>query len=490
MEEKSYFEDSVGNEFHIVEGTNIAIKLSNFRKDMVAVARDTDAATDNSGRHLVKEQSFPTEDPQRVKATNDAKKFVSYGLDNLFPQNIEKIIRRNSKLRVGLATTAKDLIGLGIETGEYVYQDNKKLFVPKEFKNFDLFYDRANVLRNYTVLAARQLKTHYMLFVLVILSSDGKKVAALKTIPTRKCRLDEQDSTGTHQKCYVSNHWEDGIVTADDERVKSYDVIDTFFDSAVELKSKVENSKKREFIYVVKFPTEEEIYALADWISVIEQGWVDVSNDVPAFKRWLLQNSTTIPQIIYISEKYWSMRYPDWSDLEKRAAKKDDDGKVAFGIMENRRNELVKEIKTKLSGISKSGNMITSPMLRETFGNQSVETKAITIEPIKGNDYTGKYNADANEADSQILFALSIDPSRFGNLTRTDSQGGTSKREGHNIAQAMEYIFEQLLLEVLYFKRDYDADASERKMQIRIKRVVTPTLEEITPSEREIDPTK
>lgn len=134
--------------------------------------------------------------------------------------------------------------------------------------------------------------------------------------------------------------------------------------------------------------------------------------------------------------------------------------------------------------------MITSPMLSQIVGNQAVETKAITIETIKTDDYTGKYNADANEADAQILFALSIDPSRFGNLTRTDSQGGTGKREGHNIAQAMEYIFEELLLEILYFKRDYDQEPDQKKMQLRIRRAVTPTLDNITPSKREINPTE
>ncbi len=488
MEERLSY-NSFEGELHVIN-TSVAIQLSSFRNELVTartnVSENSSGSKESAG--LVKEQTFPTEDPNRKAGKDAPLKFVNYGVDNLFPQNIEKIIRRNSKLKVGLNITAKDLVGLGLETGVYDYSDNKKVFVPKEFEKFDTFYDRSNVLRNYLALAARQLKTHYMLFVLVILTQDGKKVGALKTIPTRKCRLSEPENGGTHELCYVSNYWHEVGTNVADERVKSYEVIDNFYDSAELLREKVKGSKTREFMYVVKFPTEEDVYALADWVSVVEQGWVDSSNDVPAYKRWLLKNLTTINQILYVSDKYFESIYPDWKELVRDAAKKNENAAVAFSKIEERRRKLVSDIQSKLAGIEKTGNMITAPILSDLVGNTAVETKSITIETIKGDDFSGKFNADANEADAQILFSLGIDPSRFGNLTRTDSQGGTGKREGQNIAQAMEYIAEQLLLEVLYFKRDYDAEPEQKKMQLRIRRAVTPTLDQITPSKRELNP--
>jgi len=492
MEGKSIinnYEDNIRE----VEGLGVAIAFTDFRAELagseVVNPRSEKIEEPSEVTEMMRDTNFKSEDPDEEWNFND---FVKYGVDNQWPQSIEKIIRRNSKLRVGLAHKTRDLIGLGIETGRYDYATGRKQFLPAEFPLFDNFYDRANVFRNYLVPAAAALKKYYMVFVSVMLTEDAKYVAALKVIPNRKCRLSKPNANGTIKLCGISNYWDRGLNTIKDkEKVQVLPVIDSFFDSADTLHEIVKKTKKREFIYVLRVPTEEDFYSLPDYVSVIEQGWVDVSNDVPAFKRWVIKNLTTINLVMYVSESYFEAAYPDWSELKQRCVAHQNDEaerQKSFNEIKRRKDLLVNDIEEKLSGVKKSGKMITVPVLKEAVGNTAYDSKTITIESIKGNDYSGNYNADANEADAQILFALGVDPSITGNLTRTDSQGGTGKREGHNIAQASEYMFEQFLLEPLEFKRDYDKRPGEKGMKFRIARAVTPTLDAITPSERQIQP--
>jgi hypothetical protein len=487
MEEKYLYNSNV--DLHVLEGLNVAMAFTDFRSELGNPRTIQPADTDEK-RNLLIDSNFPSEDKNEEWNHYD---FVHYGTDNQFPKNLYTIIKRNSKLKVGLGIKARNLIGLGIETGEYLYENNQKKFVPQEFNAFDTFYDRANVFRNYVVPAARALKTYFQCFVSIGLTPDGSKIAYLKVIPNHKCRLSKPTPDGKYKYCYVSNYWDKGTINVkDSKKVKPIPVIDSFFDSAEDLRKISMKGKVKEFMYVLRIPTEEDHYSLPDWVSVIEQGWVDTSNDVPTFKRWLMKNLTTVNQIMYINEKYFETQYPDWNELKKQCSqdKKDSGGsKTAFAEMQSRRKKLVDDIQEKLSGLKNSGSLITAPMLRDAAGNTAVESKAIEIETIKGTDFSERFNADANEADTQILFALEIDPSIYGNLTRTDSQGGTGKREGNDIAQASEYIFEQILLEPLYFKRDFDIDPTQTAMQFRIKRVVTPTLDAITPSQRKIDPT-
>lgn len=488
MSEKLSF-NSFSEDFHVIENMNLGIAFTDFRSEL-GNPRTVIPADPEEKTNLLKDSLFPSED-QNEEYHHGA--FVQYGTDNQFPKNLYTIIKRNSKLKVGLGIKSRDLIGLGIETGEYSYDNNKKQFVPKLYPEFATFYDRANVFRNYIVPAARALKTYYQCFVSVGLTADGAKISYLKVIANQKCRLSKPNSAGQYKDCFISQYWDKGITNVkDDQRVKTVPVIESFFDSAEEMRKLSKNGKIREFIYVLRVPTEEDHYSLPDYVSVIEQGWVDTSNDVPQFKRWVMKNLTTINQVLYVNEKYFELTYPDWNELKKQCSLDRKDvggGQTAFEEMKSRRQKLVDDVQSKLSGFKKSGSMITVPVIKEVFGNSFVETKAIEIETIKGNDFTDRYNADANEADTQILFALEVDPSIYGNLTRKDSQGGTGKREGHNIAQASEYIFEQILLEPLFFKRDFDKNAGEENMQFRIKRAVTPTLDEITPSQRQIDPT-
>jgi hypothetical protein len=486
MEEKLNY-NTFRDEIEILEGLNIAMLFTDFRADMQTTndrRPHNNETTQDVKKNLVQDAAFDANDPAEV--WNNSKHYL-YGSDNLFPQNIDKIVKKNSKLQVGLGAAARDLLGFGIETGQYDYSEDEKRFKSVRFREFNRFYDRANVFRNYLIPTARNLKKYYVSFVSVIVSKDGSKIAALKSISPTKCRLSKDGKF-----CYISTWWDKGVIdNTDKTKVQTVPVIDSFFDTAAELREKVSKSSTKEFMYVVRFPTEQDVYPLPDWVSIIEQGWVDVSNDVPNFKRWLLKNLTTINQIMYVNEAYFEEKYPDWKQLKSQCKTdtKDADGKgsTAFAILTARRKELVTQIQAKLKGSDKAGSMITVPMLKEYVGNQTVDSKAITIETVPGTDFTGKYNADANEADAQILFALGIDPAQYGNLTRTDSQGGTGKREGHNIAQASQYVFEQLLLEPLYFKRDFDQTTGEEDLEFRIKRSVTPTLDKITPSQRELN---
>lgn len=420
-----------------------------------------------------------TEDTRGV----DNSKIAHYGTSNQYPNNIYKVINSNSKLKVGIQHAQIELLGGGVET----VVDTDQGYERRVFPAWKKLYDKANFLKNYEILAARSLKTYYMIFASVVFTKDGQKVAAIKALSPKYCRLAKPNINGYSQYCYVSADWEhntglDGVPT----NHKRLEVIDNFIDSAMLLKERMRKTTNREFCYVVKVPTDELIYPRPDWVSVIEQGWVDVSNDVPKFKRWVMENMTTLNQIMYISESYFEAVYPDWKQLKmicQKDMKQQVDGKPAYQILEERRKDLVQKVEQKLAGLDKSAKMITAPMIIERLGDKVDLVKSITFEKIDQHNFSNAYNADANEADTQIFASLRLDPSRFGNLTRTDSQGGTGKREAFNIGQSSETMFEELFLELYYFIRDYNGLPQE--MEFQVKRANMPTLDKVTPIERQ-----
>lgn len=451
----------------VMESLNVAMAFSNARESM--------APQPTKQLNVGATEVISTEKNQDVLAY--------YGENNSYPTDLYKVINSNSKLKVGLQHAQFELLGGGVET----VVDSDTGYVRKVFPDWKTLYDKANFIRNYEVLAAKSLKTYYMIFASVVLSKDGRRVVSLKAVSPKHCVLSKPNAEGFSEYCYIYPDWKSAGTGQIPKDAKKIPVINNFINTAAVLKERIKSEKTREFMYVVKFPTDEIIYPRPDWTSVIEQGWVDVSNDVPTFKRWLMKNMTTVNQIMYISESYFESVYPDWKELIKRCAKDDKtviDGKTAFQIIKERREAVVKYVEDKLSGLEASGKMITAPMVSARLGGDKMELiKSITIEKIDQNNFSEKYNADANEADTQIYAALRIDPSKYGNLTRTDSQGGTGKREAFNISQSSEYIFEELFLELYYFVRDYNEMPAEMEFQIR--RTSMQTLDKVTPSKRE-----
>lgn len=425
-----------------------------------------------------------TPGPIKVVDTKDnmgsIKGIVSWGEDNLFPNKLNKVIKSNSKLQKGLALTALELLGGGVRTGILSVDEEtgEEYFKPQAFKDYHEWERRADSFRQYGMLAARNLKAHFNCFVSIVLTGDRKKIAIIKTIPAELCRVTEPRPDGSSEFVAVSSYWEEGVNPNDTQKVKVIRLVPDWWFLAETLQYLVDNTTDTEFMLHLRMPTDELTYSLPDYYAVITQGWVNVSNNVPVFKEWIMKNLTDFNNILYIREEYFELKYPDWKKLLAKAEKGDKD---AAQTIIDRQGEVIKYIEDKLAGAVNSGKLITAPLIKSAAGKELA--KSIVIEKIETNNFDGKYNADAQEADNQILFGIGVDPSRYGSAPGTSRQGGSDKREAHNIGQIMEASAEHILMTPYRLLRDFNKYNPDMEFQIR--RGMLQTLDKVPPAQRE-----
>jgi hypothetical protein len=238
-------------------------------------------------------------------------------------------------------------------------------------------------------------------------------------------------------------------------------------------------------VYILRIPTDETVYPLPDYYPVVTQGWVDVSNDVPKFKRWLMKNLALVNYVVYIADWYWPRRFPDWKRL-LNSGKPEDREQI-----KQWRKDTIDAIEEIIVGTENAGKLLVSDVLvTDTSIAGRVRDpdllKAIRIEPIQNFKFEGKFLEDSQEADNRILAAVGVDPSTFGTAPGTQRQGGSDKRESHNISQVMTTEAEEILLEIPRLIRDFNK--YDPAMEFYIKRSVLQTQDQITPADRQTAP--
>lgn len=445
------------------------------------------ALADNKtlGKFDPKNVTLPVDPVPTKTELGPVPQIVSWGDDNLFPSKLQSIIRKNSKLRKGLALTAAELLAGGVRTGKLMYdeQDGEEWFQPMLFPEFREWERLAESRRQYAMLASRNLKTYFNAFVAVVLTPKGDQIALLKTIPASTCRLSAPRPDGSHEFVYISTYWDEGVRPDNTEKVTRIRLLPDWWDQAGVLRYLADTTGDRQFMLHLRIPTDELTYSLPDWYSVVEQGWVDVANNVPLFKTWMMKNITDVDHVMYVRPEYFEMQYPEWTQWESKAQRGDEES--AKKIVEAQ-EELLSYIEQKLTGLQNAGKLLSIPLLRGAIKDLSA-AKSIIIEKVEKNNYDGKFNIDVQEADTQVLFALGIDPSRYGSQPGSSRQGGSDKREAHNIGQVMEESWEYILLTPYRILRDFNGFDSEMEFQIR--RSQLQTLDQVNATDRQTSPT-
>lgn len=410
-----------------------------------------------------------------------------YDTDNQHPQRLKKLIESNSKLQVGLWNKAVELLGHGIETGIYQTDENTQEdgFKFQRQQEWIDWVKAANTLVNYEVLAARSLVSHYISFVSLILNEDKSKVIVVKARSPLNCRLSKIDATGHTPFCYYSEQWHNNPSIEDIERVQKIPVLDTWFLDFDAFREQLAKGKETEYMLVVRVPTDDSPYPYPDYLSVVRQKYVELSNNVPIWKSAIMKHQTTLNQILYVSEEYYRLKYPNWQIIAEKAKAGD---KESIAFVREKREKVAMDIHDQITGIDKSGKMILGHLLSNpnNFADKNLQ-KSFIVEAVETVQLDGKWIPDGNEADRQILFAIDVDAAQYGGLPGATDTGGSNKRESSNNSQLRKYVFEELQLSVYRFVRDFNQMGD---FDFRIKRALTPTLDQVTAKDRQLNQPK
>jgi hypothetical protein len=374
-------------------------------------------------------------DPANQEITGD---IVPWGSDNLYPQNFyEKKFLKNGAAVGGINTLSSTTYGNGFglykkvrnaATGKVELQEE----LLEDYSQIDLFVEE-NHLDKYWDGKIKDLSLFEIAFTEHIISANGEAIVRVARHQTAQCRFSKMNEAGDIPFVYINSDWSSAK--------ENFSIQIPFFDkdklTALEIKEICKEKGIFNFCTISKYAyVTENYYPKAGWHAVDRNGWMEVANSVPEFKQAFFEQQTHIKFIIYVSDFYFESFYKEeWDDFDAEKRQK-------------MREELSAAIDDHLSGNKAGGRSIISPIFEES----GKFVKGIEVEAIDNKLQEGSYLPDASAANSEILFAIGVNPAIIGAGTPGGSNLGGS---GSNIREAYTVLSASLVPKRIYVSDDW-----------------------------------
>jgi hypothetical protein len=395
----------------------------------------TTVAVSGLGKSVVPQVIKVKIDPANQEISGE---IVPWGSDNLYPQNFyEKKFLKNGAAVGGINTLSSTTYGNGFglykkirnkTTGKVELQEE----LLEDYSEIDLFVEE-NHLDKYWDAKIQDLSLFAIAFSEHVISANGDKIVKTVSHQTAQCRFNKMDVNGDIPYVYVNSDWTSGK--------EEFSIPIPFFDkdklTAVEIKEKCKEKGIYSFCTASKYAfVTENYYPKAGWHAVDRNGWMDVANSVPELKKALFENQMHFKYIVYISDYYFESYYKEeWDDFDAEKRQK-------------MREDLATTIDDHMSGNKAGGRSLTSPIFEEN----GKFVKGIEVDPVDNKLKEGSYLPDASAANSEILFAIGVNPAIIGAGTPGGSNLGGS---GSNIREAYTVLSASLVPKRIYVSDDW-----------------------------------
>lgn len=390
----------------------------------------------------------------KVDVKEKTAEIASWGAKNDYPQQILKAVRPNGSASSGLRFLRKAHYGNGL----VLVRDEPNAQGKKETKMVDLtevseikdFFQKSQMNRFWKETIA-DLEYFSIAFPEYILSDNFKTINQVRRQKTAWCRfsLPNKDNNLV-EFVYISEKFGKETVDTTSEYVSEVTLIDSYW-SPDQVKEYCKANNIKNFIRPIFYPLiDEGFYPKSEWHAVVESGWLDVANSVPALKKALFSNQMTIKYLVEINELYFQKIYNEqWNKFSP-------DERIEI------RRKVVDAVNESLGGNDNAGKSIQSMK----FIEDGKEYSAVTITAIDDKLKDGSYLPEAEAANSEVLFALGVDPTLIGAGIPGGKLGagsGSDKREAFTILSALFKTNRETTLEVYDFIAQYNGwDSSIR----------------------------
>jgi hypothetical protein len=373
-------------------------------------------------------------DPTNQEITAE---IVQWGSNNLYPQDFyNKKFLKNGAAVGGINTLSSTTYGNGFGLYKKVKNEAGKVELQEElledYADIDLFVEQNN-LDKYWAAKIKDLSLFEIAFTEWVVSANGETITKIVRQQAAHCRFEKMDKAGRIPNVFVNTDWSNAK--------KEFSVPITYFDkdkmTALEIKDECKSRKIFNFCTKSSYAfVDESYYPKAGWHAVDRNGWMEVANSVPEFKQAFFEQQAHIKFLIYVSDYYFENFYKEeWDDFDADKRQK-------------MREELSTAIDEHLSGNKAGGRSLVSPIFEER-GNY---VKGIEVVPIDDKLKDGSYLPDASAANSEILFAIGVNPAIIGAGTPGGSNLGGS---GSNIREAYTVLSASLVPKRIYVSDDW-----------------------------------
>jgi len=381
--------------------------------------------------------------PEDKSSGNIAK----WGDDNMYPQKFMAALKLNGAGGGALRVLKATHYGQGFHVYKETSENGKVLKsvvdLKKEYPDIYQFFRNVKMDRYWTEAIADS-ETFYIAFPEYIVSKDFSKITSIRRQPAAKIRYQKiNESTGLIENVFFCHNW---LTTTkeDSDFVETIPIIDSYW-NADQIKEYCKAKKIHKFIMPNFYPLmSETYYPEVDWHAVYHNGWMEVANSIPEYKKNLFQNQLNLKYMVYISEEYFLRMYQnEWNDYTPEKKK----------LL---RDQLTQAIDDHLSGNKNAGKSIQSVVYKDSNGDW---VKGIEVTAIDDVLKDGSYLPEASAANSEIMFAMGVDPSLLGAGIpggKMNTGSGSDKREAFSILTSLFKTKRAITLEPWYLIRDYN----------------------------------
>lgn len=384
----------------------------------------------------------------KVEVKDKVGEIASWGKKNDYPQQIIKNVRVNGAASSGIRFLRKAHYGNGLvlvrDTVDELGKKAPQVVPVTDVPLINDFFLKSQINRFWkeTIL---DLEWFSIAFPEYILSENFQTINRVKRQKTAWCRFEMMNKeNGLVEHVYISEKFGKESVSLDSDYIEKVPLIDSYW-SVEQVKQYCKDNKIKKFIRPVFYPLlDEAFYPESEWHAIVKSGWLDVANSVPALKKSIFKHQITSKYIIEFDERYFDGLYKEnWSKMKPEER-------------QSIRQDVINKINESLTGNENAGKSIQSMKI---IGNDGNAYSAVTLTAIDDKLKDGSYLPEAEAANSEVLFALGVDPSLIGAGIPGGKLGagsGSDKREAFTILSALYKTNRETTLEVYEFISQYN----------------------------------
>lgn len=388
-------------------------------------------------------------------------KLAPWGTANDFPGASDILINKTGALNTGLRYIRNYTIGQGIfpvRVNGFDDDGNEILEVIDDAKIRNFLGSR--MVRRYMSNTLRDFLKFGQAFPELIPNEQGNQIVGINTVNALHCRLSAANK-GIIENCVISGEWPDSPSEGKYSTRRVLDLYDPYEDlMSLKLMKKLSG---KSFIYLVRDEwSNADYYPVPAWYSAYKSGWIEIANSVPVFLKKAYQNQASWMWHVKIPYSYWDKMFPQ--DQYKDEATRRSAIKAEMDTIENN-----------ITGVDNANKVIFTHF--EIGMNGKPEEQWI-IEPLQNKNVEGDKLFTSAAANSEILFALMINPNVMGagmpGGTYAGNQGGSNIREAFLVNIANAWLDRQALLDPLECMLEFNG---VKDIELRFRNTILTTLD-------------
>lgn len=377
-------------------------------------------------------------------------KIAKWGDDNRYPQNFMKTLRKNGAGSSSFRFLKAAHYGQGFTLYREDTSDDGKRdrqMVPiRSVEEVYTFFKRCKMNKVWTEIIA-DLEHFSLGLPEFILSNDYSEIVSVRRQKTAHGRYELiNPKTGLIENIYLCTNWQAGT-SLDSEYVSKVPIVDSYC-SVEEVKEYCKSKKIHKFIMPIFYPLIDEVYyPEPESHATYRNGWMDVVNAIPEYKKHYAENQANIKYLVKVSEQYFLKTYKEeWHDFSTEEK-------------QQKRKALADAIDDHLAGNKNAGKSLMVTKFYDENSGQWVD--GIELEEIgtKGDGAEGKGILDASAGNAEIMGNIGTDPNLMGVGIpggKMNSEGGSNKREAFSILNSLMKTKREVTLDIWRFLRDYN----------------------------------